>query len=203
MPKVIVHVDPEGNTCVTRLVPWARLVSGYTSQDGTKRVELPAPVRMEELSGQIRTKEFYDLLVPFMEFAETEEEFAIRVANKIIPNTPYTLMDEEAIPEDRTFRNALKPDLTHDLGKARAIHMDHIRKVRDKELAKLDIETIKAIGIGGDVAGIEAAKQTLRDIPQTLDLSVATTTEELKVIWPTELSKDVGGEASPLQPSQL
>lgn len=93
-------------------------------------------------------------------------------------------IDPALIPSDRTFRNAWKEDLTVDMVKARTIHMDRIRVVRDKELEKLDIETLK----GKDV---QAQKQKLRDIPQTFDLSVATTPNELKALWPTELPKPV------------
>jgi len=60
--------------------------------------------------------------------------------------------------------------------------MDKIRFFRDKELAVQDIEQLK----GNDVAVL---KQTLRDIPSTFDLSGATTPEELKALWPLEISK--------------
>jgi hypothetical protein len=67
--------------------------------------------------------------------------------------------------------------------------MDRIREVRNVKLVQLDVETVKALGKGDDKARveIEMAKQTLRDIPQTLDLDLAQTPEELKVIWPKEL----------------
>jgi hypothetical protein len=96
-----------------------------------------------------------------------------------------TRLDRAAVAEmqkDRTFRDAWKPDLTVDMPKARAIHMDRIRVVRDKELARLDIEQLK----GSDVA---AQKQALRDIPQTFDLTAATTPDDLKALWPADLPK--------------
>lgn len=93
--------------------------------------------------------------------------------------------DASDIPPDRTFRDAWKIEggkPAVDMSKARTIHMDRIRKVRDRELAKLDVEQLK----GRDVA---AQKQKLRDIPQTFDLTVAATPDELKALWPAELPK--------------
>lgn len=65
-----------------------------------------------------------------------------------------------------------------DMPKAREIHMNRIREMRDKELAKLDIEQLK----GNDVA---VEKQTLRDIPQVFDLAFVTTPTALKKLWPS------------------
>lgn len=94
-------------------------------------------------------------------------------------------VDASTIPTDRTFRDAWvhggdKPVVHMD--KARAIHMGRIRLARNDQLAKLDVEQLK----GNDVA---TEKQKLRDIPQTLDLSKATTPEELKALWPAGLER--------------
>jgi len=91
-------------------------------------------------------------------------------------------VSENEIPTDRTFRDAWTKDLTIDMPKAREIQMAKIRKERDKALAALDIETLK----GKDV---QAEKQILRDLPQNFDLSVASTPEELKQLWPQELGE--------------
>lgn len=66
------------------------------------------------------------------------------------------------------------------MNKARDIHMGRIRGARDIKLAKLDIEQLK----GEDVA---EEKQTLRDLPNTFDLTSASTPEELKALWPNKL----------------
>tara|TARA_B100000315_G_C14569911_1_gene584940 strand:- start:1655 stop:2242 length:588 start_codon:yes stop_codon:yes gene_type:complete len=96
---------------------------------------------------------------------------------------------------DRYFRDAMMWDETSPakcrcaMPKAEVIHMDRIRKVRDAELAKLDVPFMKALE-SGDTAvqqGIAAQKQLLRDLPQTFDLTVANTPEELKVLWPAGL----------------
>lgn len=88
---------------------------------------------------------------------------------------------ESDLPTDYTFRNAWTYDLDVDMDKARVIHMDRIRAARDEALKVLDIETLKGIDV-------QTEKQALRDIPQTFDLSGATTPDELKALWPAELA---------------
>ena len=74
------------------------------------------------------------------------------------------------------------------MAKARGVHMDKIRVVRDAELVKKDLISLRAIEAGDTSAQstIATQKQTLRDIPQTLDLTTDTP-EKLKAIWPIEL----------------
>ena len=72
--------------------------------------------------------------------------------------------------------------------KARGIQMDKIREVRNKELAKKDIEFMKALEADdGSHSAVAAEKQALRDIPQTFDLTTDTV-EQLKELWPEGLS---------------
>ena len=116
---------------------------------------------------------------------ETEAEFIARVCARQIPAdaADVTEMEEADIPKDRTFRDAFALNagrIEVDMPKARTIHMNRIRQARDKELSRLDIEQLK----GNDVA---AAKQALRDLPQTFDLTVATTPDQLKALWPADL----------------
>ena len=74
------------------------------------------------------------------------------------------------------------------MSKARGIHMDKIRLVRNKQLAGLDVSFMRAVETGdaSERVRIAGEKQVLRDIPQTLDLTTDTP-EELKAIWPIEL----------------
>ena len=73
------------------------------------------------------------------------------------------------------------------MAKARGVQMNRIRLVRNAELAKKDVEMLRAIEAGDDSqATVAAAKQRLRDIPQTFDLT-AETPDQLKGLWPTEL----------------
>jgi len=76
------------------------------------------------------------------------------------------------------------------MAKARGVHMDKIRVVRNKELAQEDINMLKAIEAGDASAQSTVAtkKQTLRDIPQTFDLTTDTPAE-LKEKWPEGLPK--------------
>ena len=76
------------------------------------------------------------------------------------------------------------------MGKARVIHMDKIRLVRNAELAAKDITFMRAVEAGDTdaQATIATEKQTLRDIPATFDITTGVDTpEKLKAKWPTEL----------------
>jgi hypothetical protein len=104
-------------------------------------------------------------------------------------------MPDDAIPTDRTFRNAwadTTPELVIDVDmtKARNIHLESIRLKRNAELAKLDVEAIKAQDMGNaeTLAQIKARKQELRDLPATLapTLASAASVDALKAIQPLE-----------------
>lgn len=74
------------------------------------------------------------------------------------------------------------------MAKARVVHMDAIRVVRNAELAAKDIPFMRAVEAGDTdaQATIATEKQVLRDIPQTFDLT-ARTPQQLKGKWPLEL----------------
>lgn len=74
------------------------------------------------------------------------------------------------------------------MARARGLHMDYIRKARNAELIRTDLAFMRAVE-GKDTnaqAMISAEKQTLRDIPQTFDLT-ARTPAALMGKWPIEL----------------
>jgi hypothetical protein len=74
--------------------------------------------------------------------------------------------------------------------KARVIHMDAIRVVRNAELVKEDVTFMRAVEDADTdaQATIKAKKQTLRDLPATFDITTdVDTPEKLKAKWPTEL----------------
>lgn len=76
------------------------------------------------------------------------------------------------------------------MDKARAIHLEEIRKVRNAELAKEDVTFMRAVEDGDTdaQATIKTKKQTLRDLPATFDITTdVDTPEKLKGKWPTEL----------------
>jgi len=74
--------------------------------------------------------------------------------------------------------------------KARVIHLTEIRRVRNAELVKEDVNMLKAIEAGDASAQSTVAtrKQVLRDIPATFDITTGIATPaQLKARWPTEL----------------
>ena len=74
--------------------------------------------------------------------------------------------------------------------KARAIHLEEIRRVRNAELVKEDVTFMRAVEDADTdaQATIKTKKQTLRDIPATFDITTdVDTPEKLKAKWPTEL----------------
>jgi hypothetical protein len=77
-----------------------------------------------------------------------------------------------------------------DMPKARAIHLEEIRRVRNAELVKEDVTFMRAVEAEDTdaQATIKTKKQTLRDIPATFDITTdVDTPEKLKAKWPTEL----------------
>ena len=134
-------------------------------------------------------------------------------ANPLTADTAYHIVDRANIPGDHlcgqvgvtgaikcVFRNAwqwcdgcdIHPDgaVEVNMPKARGIHMDTIRKVRNEELVKEDITFMRAVEAGdtGTQATIATKKQTLRDLPATFDITTdVDTPEKLKAKWPAEL----------------
>ena len=93
----------------------------------------------------------------------------------------------------RVFRSAWKVEagvVDVDMPKARVLHMDAIRVVRNAELVKEDVTFMRAVEDGDTdaQATIKTKKQTLRDLPATFDITTdVDTPEKLKAKWPTEL----------------
>jgi hypothetical protein len=77
--------------------------------------------------------------------------------------------------------------------RAREIHLAEIRRVRNLQLAAMDIAFMRAVEVGdtGAQATIGTEKQVLRDIPQTFDLSTQSPAQ-LKRRWPPELPPRTG-----------
>lgn len=109
------------------------------------------------------------------------------------------LVDNDLLPAEirvpgRVFRGACEWDATAqtvvvNMVKARNIHMGHIRERRDAELGKLDILSLRALEAVDlpEQQRIQQLKQTLRDIPQTFNLSGYTTPDTLRTAWPAIL----------------
>jgi hypothetical protein len=74
--------------------------------------------------------------------------------------------------------------------RARAIHLEEIRRVRNAELEKEDINMFEAIEAEDASAqsAVATRKQVLRDLPATFDITTdVDTPDKLKAKWPSEL----------------
>jgi hypothetical protein len=97
----------------------------------------------------------------------------------------WKIVDADQVPNcsenERAYRNGLKYDLTHDMGKCREIARDRARRLREPKLAALDIEYYRADEAKDEKAkeGIAARKQVLRDLTTHPRLDAATTIDEL------------------------
>jgi len=148
-----------------------------------------------------RTHPDYDLLPLYNSEQELAEASVRRnIEAGIIPADGfYWIVDESDLPggavtsENDYFFDCWEWDdgCKVNMPKARDLHMNKIRKMRNKELTALDIPFMKALEDGDtdSQATIKTKKQELRDIPQTFDLTTDTP-EELKQKWPEGLSKE-------------
>ena len=76
------------------------------------------------------------------------------------------------------------------MNKARDIHRERVREARNPKIAAKDVEFQRALETGADTSAIVAAKQALRDAPAAANIEAATTPEELKQAWDTNLLGD-------------
>ena len=133
------------------------------------------------------------MIVPSPQWKGSIEELSA----KDVPNgKTFQIIETSKVPSDRYFRAAWKKGLGEiniDMPKARDVHMGQIRRARDKRLKKYDIDWMKAREQRDDVLAAQIAnkKQVLRDLPQTFDLSTATTPENLKALWPVEINEEI------------
>ena len=112
--------------------------------------------------------------------------------NNAIKDVPsglsYEIVEDSAIPTDRSFRNAWKQNgktIETDMTKAKEIHKTNIRTARETKLAELDIEFQRALETSADTSTIVAKKQTLRDAPSASGISTAASEADLKAQWDT------------------
>tara|TARA_R100001198_G_scaffold32916_1_gene17585 strand:- start:36 stop:302 length:267 start_codon:yes stop_codon:yes gene_type:complete len=80
--------------------------------------------------------------------------------------------------------------ITIDMAKAKEIHKTRIRAARPEKFAELDIEFQRALETSADTSAIIAKKQALRDAPADSAIDAATTTDELKSQWNTDVLGD-------------
>ncbi len=145
---------------------------------------------------------------------ESDGDYALRKAPLVCPTgLTWRMIDDTEHPgmEDKVFRRAWVDDsvaITVDMPRARDIHLFYIRKARKNRLEELDKEIVTLEDVGrSEMDGIWEQKvsdkrelrQTLRDIPETVDLEQFTTSAELKGFWPAELAR-LDGEGEPYAP---
>ena len=102
----------------------------------------------------------------------------------------YEIVEDSAIPTDRSFRNAWKQNsktIETDMTKAKEIHKDKIRTARTPKLAELDVEFQKALETGASTTDIVAKKQALRDAPADAGIAAASDADALKAQWKTDI----------------
>ncbi|MSX44193.1 MAG: hypothetical protein F2774_08215 [Actinobacteria bacterium] len=117
------------------------------------------------------------IIIPAAECGLTIEE----VAKKDVPaGVAYKIVNDDEVPSDRTFRNALKYDLTVDMPKAQGITKERLRAERAPLLTALDVQYQRATEDGRDTTIIISEKQRLRDVTKLAD--TATTLDELKAL---------------------
>lgn len=111
----------------------------------------------------------------------TGELSIAEVAAKDVPaGVAYKIVNDDEVPSDRTFRNALKYDLTVDMTKAQGITKDRLRQERAPLLTALDVQYQRATEDGRDTTIIISEKQRLRGVTKLAD--TATTLDELKAL---------------------
>jgi hypothetical protein len=134
---------------------------------------------------------------------ETDEAFIERVKATAVPagatgvrvvDSAYIPADaygpdEHSVPRCGAFRDALKPDLTFDMPKARNVQRNRMRAARAPLLAALDIEYIRAdeAGDAPRKASIAEEKRLLRDVTGVPEIDAAKDIQELKAVWPAVL----------------
>ena len=105
----------------------------------------------------------------------------------------YEIVEDSAIPTDRSFRNAWKQNgktIETDITKAKEIHKANIRLARKDKLAELDIEFQKALETSASTTDIVSKKQALRDAPADSAIASADTEAKLKAQWNTSILGD-------------
>ena len=117
-----------------------------------------------------------------------ERAFARLPAEAIDPQ----IVDESAIPSDRTFRAAWKAvgkSIEHDMDKCREIHKTKLRELRSPKFEPIERAQRTAL-VNGDTATartLEANLQALRDVTNHPAIAAAVTPEELKAVIPDAL----------------
>lgn len=96
----------------------------------------------------------------------------------------WRIIDEQDIPADRTYRDALEDNgaLRHNITRARELHRNLLRAERSNKMVELDGKWMRATGQGDKQSAnaIEAERQKWRDAPADPRIDAAQTVQDLK-----------------------
>lgn len=176
--KKIIYTQTNGNMAVVTPCEGARFALSVTLPDGQK-LQKDGPIKVDQFLRR------WPVDGAVAEWAETEDEFVQRIARKDVPTgLTYEIIDESAIPKDRTFRNAWKAGdkcVEHDIAKCKAIAHERRRAKREEEFKPHDDVIAKQIpGKSKDEA--EAARQVIRAKYDAMQAAIdaAASVEEIK-----------------------
>lgn len=118
------------------------------------------------------------------EWAETEVQWVSRAAARSVPvGVTFEIVEDSAIPADRTFRNAWKHGagaVTVDISMAKDLTKNRLRAERKPLLEAQDVLFQRALETDASTAEIVKEKQRLRDITKQVD--ALTSLDELKAL---------------------
>lgn len=176
--RKILYTRLDGQLCVVHPAEGARLATALLAADGTELARSKTPIPADTF------RRTWPVQGASCEWAETEEAFVARIAKKDVPEgLSFQVVDEAAVPKDRTFRNAWKvagAGVGHDLVKCQSLTKVRLRTEREPKLRDLDMAYMRALEAGQPTADIVAQKQVLRDI--TAQVDGVTDLEALKAI---------------------
>lgn len=115
---------------------------------------------------------------------------AKRILNPVMPDRKPLVPGPDDHPVEHAFMGAWRHlgggNIAIDMPKARALKLTRIRAERDGRFPPLDAEWMKATGQkkSMEADAIEARRQHLRELPQTVDLEAIATPETLAAFDP-------------------
>lgn len=121
---------------------------------------------------------------------EQKQQHIQRMIASFEPGTVY--VGEGDPPSNRRFRSCWShgtSGVVVDMAKARAQRMEEIRIERNSLLKKTDVDLLvsQERGTEKEIQDIKTVRQALRDLPQSIDLSLVATPEQLESftpVWP-------------------
>lgn len=187
--KCIAYPRPDGGITVIHPIEGARLARSVVKNGET--IVLDPPQRIDTVFRQ------WPVDGAQVEWAETEDEFAARIARKDMPPDTFgaRVLDPSELPSgaaEEDYRDAWRDNgvgIGVDLTVARELHRAKLRRLRRPKLEALDVEYQKA-NDAGDLAlkaQISLKRQALRDVTKDPAIDAAATVDELKNVLPAAL----------------